>query len=229
MSSAVNEVLHEIKWRKRQILRGRRFFSCAKLVQHWKSRILSYVEYRTGAIYHAANSVLEPLNRMQDSFLQELGISPEEALADFNLAPWATRRDIASLGMIHRTVLGLGPSHFGELFYLSGQAPANGLYLRHSWQLHEYGSREDQHPLNWIFGNASVEAQCFVRRSALGLVTVYNALPHDTVMHAPSVQVFQSKLQDMVKAAASHGTAEWRLLFSPRCELRPLKRLVESF
>ena len=34
----------------------------------------------------------------------------------FNLAPLDIRRDIAQLGLIHRTVLNKGPPHFKEFF-----------------------------------------------------------------------------------------------------------------
>ena len=41
---------------------------------------------------------------------------PEDALLYFGLAPLDARRDIAVLGVIHRTVLGLGPKHFQKFF-----------------------------------------------------------------------------------------------------------------
>ena len=53
---------------------------------------------------------------MQRGFLRECGLSDEEALLHFNLAPLETRRDIAKLGLIHRSVLGGGPRHFANSF-----------------------------------------------------------------------------------------------------------------
>ena len=53
---------------------------------------------------------------MQKRFLRECGFSDEEALLHFNLVPLETRRDIAKLGLIHRSVLGGGPRHFANSF-----------------------------------------------------------------------------------------------------------------
>ena len=49
----------------------------------------------------------------------------------FNLAPLETRRDVAILGLIHRTVLGCGPRHFASMFRLS--PPSS--FQKHCWQL----------------------------------------------------------------------------------------------
>ena len=61
------------------------------------------MEFRTPAFYHASTSILQPLDRVLHSFLSQLSISEIEALIHFNLVPLALRRDIAMLGMIHRT------------------------------------------------------------------------------------------------------------------------------
>ena len=58
--------------------------------------------------------LLQRLDRIQDRFLEELGLSAAEALLKHNLAPLSTRRDIAMLGLIHRTVLGCGPNTFSN-------------------------------------------------------------------------------------------------------------------
>ena len=49
-------------------------------------------------------------------FLRDIGIDEITALVTFHLAPLATRRDIAMLGLIHRTILGKGPSQFNAFF-----------------------------------------------------------------------------------------------------------------
>ena len=85
----------------------------------YKSQLLSYVEYRTAAIYHACDSMLAPLNNFQDEFLRELGISPEDALVHFNLAPLWSSRDMAMMGVLHRAAIGKGPEHFKAFFKLS--------------------------------------------------------------------------------------------------------------
>ena len=75
----------------------------------FKAHVLSYLEYHTPAVYHAASSALSPLNNVLSSFLKKVGISEVDALINFELAPLASRRDIAMLGAIHRAVLGEGP------------------------------------------------------------------------------------------------------------------------
>ena len=98
------------------ILRSRRFFSLPELLQHYKSQVLSFIEYRTPALTHASTTVLAPLDAVQNRFLHELGFSLEKKLLDFNLAPLCVRRDIANLGIIHRSLLGKGPKHFHFFF-----------------------------------------------------------------------------------------------------------------
>ena len=46
----------------------------------WKSNVLSFIEYRTPGIFHAATSVLDPVDRLQTSFLREMGVSDFDAL-----------------------------------------------------------------------------------------------------------------------------------------------------
>ena len=100
-------------------MRSARFFTDSELVNMYKSQLLSYLEYRTAAIYHAYDSILAPPDKFQDKFLRELGISAEDALMHFNLAPLKSRRDIAMLGVLRRTVLGKGPDHFLQFFKVS--------------------------------------------------------------------------------------------------------------
>ena len=86
------------------------------MIHLYKAQVLSYVEYRTVAIYHACDTHLVHIDRMQTRFLKELDVSPEQALVEFHLAPLSTRRDIAMLGMVHRAALGKGPSQLHQFF-----------------------------------------------------------------------------------------------------------------
>ena len=79
------------------------------LVKQYKGQVLPTLEFGTPAVYHCTDSVLEQVDRVQRRFLRETGLTEEEALLKYHLAPLQTRRDIAMLGLIHRTVLGLGP------------------------------------------------------------------------------------------------------------------------
>jgi hypothetical protein len=161
------------------------------------------VEYRTPAVYHATDTVLAALERVQASLLRQTGISAMEALMMFNLAPLSARRDMAMLGLIHRTVLGEGPAHFGEWFRQTAQQlprRTRSSTARHSLQLHE--------PLEGAYLDV-------VRRSALGLTCVYNMLP-EAVVGVKTVAGFQRKLQEVLKERAEEGCADWAQTFSPR-------------
>ena len=106
MASAIGKLHNVATWRLKSILKLRRFYDKEDLMISFKSKILSYLEYRTPAIYHAAGTLLELINGIQSKFLREIGISNEEAFTDYHLAPLTSRRDMAMLGLIHRSVLG---------------------------------------------------------------------------------------------------------------------------
>ena len=112
MEPCIASTSTDAAWKINAVLKTRRFYSESELMLLYKSQVLSYVEYRTPAIYHACSTLLSRLDRQQRRFLRELDISEEEALLTHNLAPLNSRRDIAMLGVIHRTVLGMGPPHF---------------------------------------------------------------------------------------------------------------------
>ena len=81
------------------------------------------------AVYHVRRDNLGRLDNVQSQFLRDAGIDEASALLTFNLAPLSTRRDIAMLGVIHRTVLGLGPPHFQKHFKLA--TAGTGRHSRH--------------------------------------------------------------------------------------------------
>ena len=61
---------------------------------------------------------MNKLDRIQSKVLEGSGVDEEAALMNFNLAPLATRRDIAMLGVVHRRVIGKCPPHFKDHFTL---------------------------------------------------------------------------------------------------------------
>ena len=142
----------------------RAFFTDGELVNLYKSELLSYIKYRTAAIYHAYDTILASPDKLQHKFVHELGISDEKALFHFNLAPLSCRRDIAMLGLIHRCVLEKGPEHFGTFFAASSQQSSNtrSASIRHKRQIVD------------IRNMRFLEIE---RRSALGLIWVYNRIP----------------------------------------------------
>ena len=78
--------------------------------------VLSYMEARTPAIHHAPDFFLAPLDRVQNDFLEQIGLDATQALLTYNLAPLATRRDISMLGFLHRVSLGLAHRSSISLF-----------------------------------------------------------------------------------------------------------------
>ena len=152
MADAVAELVSDASWKLRTLIRTRRFYTDADLILLYKSHLLSYLEYRTPAIYHATRNVLEKLDAVQTRFLRSVGVDDATALLEFNLAPLCMRRDIAMLGMLHRAALGEGPPQLKELFR---RRPGG-------YMLHDPYADIGQPPL--------------VRRSAWGLLRVYNSL-----------------------------------------------------
>ena len=173
------------------LLRGRRFYPLEDLLLQYKQQILSRIEYRTPAIYHATSSVLGRLDRLQSSFLRELGVSCEDALQHFNLAPLSMRRDIALLGLLHRAAIGSGPPQFRVLF------------RRRAASLRLFDPLEGR--------NVSL----LMGRSIWGLVRVYNSL--GSALECKDVKNFQMLLQARAKRVAAKGLmTEWHTLYSPR-------------
>ena len=55
-----------------------------KLVQVYKSKVLSFVEFCTSAVYHATKTTLAGIDAVQTRLLRECGLSDEEALFIFS-------------------------------------------------------------------------------------------------------------------------------------------------
>ena len=165
-------------------MRTRRFFIDAELILFFKSHILSYIEYRTPAVFHAATSTLNEIDDILTRFLRKIGISQDDAFMYFNLAPLRLRREISILGLIHRTVLGKGPSHFRQFFERDYSVPAFRSARRHNKQLLDI--RNSPRSLN------------IARHSPLGMASIYNLLPQN-VVDIKSVSKFQRALTNIVR------------------------------
>ena len=75
MGEAVHEVVTEISWKLRTVLRSRRFHTVQDMVDLYKSRVVSYVKYRTVALYHASDSVPRPMGDSHRRFLRDIGVA----------------------------------------------------------------------------------------------------------------------------------------------------------
>ena len=116
------------------------------------------------------------------------------------------------LGLVHRTVLGVGPPQFRHWFFqvaTSGSRLTRRASGLHDKQLYDYLSGEHSELL---------------RRSALGLPRVYNSLPQH-VVNCKSVRLFQKALQGLVKRAAKGGEDGWQTKYSTR-ETKVLTQVV---
>ena len=145
-------------------------------------------------MYHATATVLQPLDKLQDRILRQTGVTQLEALEEFNLAPLATRRDMAMLGLLHRAALKKGPEQLQELFPLQDTTGVHNTRL-------EGRRRQHGRQLKDRRGSTHLNA---VRRSAFGLVSVYNLLPRTVVQHE-TVKAFQQSLAELLKERATVG------------------------
>jgi hypothetical protein len=105
MADSIHDCAVQASWKLRTLLKTRRYYNDSELIGLFKAHILAFLEYRTPAFYHASTTALLPLDRILAQFLKRIGITEIESLMNFNLAPLAVRRDIAMLGLIHRTLL----------------------------------------------------------------------------------------------------------------------------
>ena len=193
MGDAICGLTSEMRWRVRSILRAQRYHTTANMLHLYKAKVLSYVEYRTAAIYHASVSLLQKVDHVQESFLEDIGIDAINALLYFNLAPTSLR-----------TVLGQGPEHFKQWFYREDVANRTTLrFKRHRLRLHEY---------------VTGQQLAFVKRSALGLVSIYNMLPTE-IVETKSVSCVHGLLQDLAKDCASRSHPLWDSIYSTRHKL----------
>ena len=121
---------------------------------------------------------------------------------------------MALLGVLHRTSLKKGPKHLERFFYRD-ETGRNGrtrlAEYRHDKQLAEHRKGRFLEIL---------------RRSALGLVAVYNFLPAEIVA-AVTVKDFQRQLQDLLCFRATRKEPDWKVTFSPRVPMwkHPLLKL----
>ena len=196
MHKATQHIATEASWRLKSLMRTRRFHSVYSLVRLYKAQVLSFMESSTAAIAHAAPTLLDAIDSVHRRFLRELGIDEIDALREFSLPPLSVRRDISMLGVIHRSARREGPPQFQRLFPLVSVDRnywTRTLVRRHHLQVQE----------RYVFNSTDV-----IKRSAFGLVPVYNALPSCVV--GLRVRRFQSSLQRAIlRRATAHPDSNW--------------------
>ena len=186
----------------RALLRTRRFYSVAQLVNLYKAHVLSLLELPTPAVFHAARTHLEKVDVVQERFLRALGLTEVAAFRTFNLAPLRLRRRVAMLGALHRCVHGNAHPDLCALFEPAEPRPRPATRVAatlHGRQLKDLcdGSQT-----------------ALLQRSVYGLVRVWNRLPAQAV-ELKSTRNFQSYLQHQVRTACELGQDHWSELYSP--------------
>ena len=106
MTSCIEATMRKVTPKIKALLRTKPYYSTSDLVRQYKTHVLGLAEANTGAIYHAAQTVLEPLDRALDNFLRDLQLDARSAVLEHTMAPLSTRRDIAMLGFPHKRMLG---------------------------------------------------------------------------------------------------------------------------
>ena len=207
MHDACHEIAVEAGWRLKTLLRTRRFHNTREMMNLYKAQILSFIESRTVGIHHASPSVLQCVDRVQRRFLREMGISDRESLFDWKLAPLASRRAIAMLGLLYRVAKGTVPESLRQLFQRDGRERVGIPSRTHAASL--------RHPLQFLEFVAIGGHNEVFRRSCFGLVTVWNMLPVD-VVHAKSVESFPKALAGSFDGQGSSGQRFQRFLH--RCQ-----------
>ena len=215
MHDCVDAVYKKAKPKVRRLLRAKRFFTRKELVMQFKSHIWGTVEAVTPALYHAAPSTLRKLDRVQESFVERIGLTERDAMLWFGLHPLRTRRDIAMLGVLYKCAHGIAHPDLLELFprnadVLRGVADTRRHSRRHSWQL--------------LLRHHGIQRSEF-HRSLFGLVKVWNVLPRSFVAKK-TVSSFQACVTDLVKAAASDEAEGWQAMLSPPVVSRVLLKYV---
>ena len=141
------------------------------------------------------------LDDVQNKILSMAGMSKLEALNDQRLALIVVRRDIAMLGLIHRTVLGRGPVQFRTVFRVDVSARMEGRGKR-GLQLLPL----PDHYSDFLLPRSSPAN--YIEHSAHGLIKVYNLLPASIVELSSCVPSFQKALQKLVQNRANCDCAD---------------------
>ena len=72
------------RWKSKQLLKMTGVLSQADMMTHYKAQLLSKIEYKTAAVYHATDTVLAPLDRVQTRFLEAIWLDDKHALLYWN-------------------------------------------------------------------------------------------------------------------------------------------------
>ena len=169
-----------------------------------------------GSFYHACDTVLEKLDRVQNHFVKEVGLTCDDASLLQNLVPLSVRRDIGMLGLIFQCSHGTAHHSLQDLF---PKAPS----ATHSYKTRFQVYCHTMQPIETREGTH----HALLRRSVFGLLRIWNRLP-SRVVHAPSVKEFQNMLTDIARSACRRGYPQWMCVLSPRPVILPETLFFEA-
>jgi len=202
MDDAISSIVSKTRPEVTTMVRTRTHYASAQaMTNQYKTHVWGYAEYQNGCIAHAAPYKLERLENIHRHFLDEIEITEQVALLDYNFAPPVLRRDIRLLGLIHKRAVALAHPAFSLLLPL---APA-------SWYTCRFPPRHNKQLDN---GRSKVVFRhAIFNRSLFGLVDIYNRLPQEIVDRA-SVKEFQHDLTCVAKQRCEDNIPDWRLSFN---------------
>ena len=205
MDIAVKKLVNKARPKTYALLKTRRFYYTADLVTQFKTHVWSILEGCISAIYHAADTTLAPLDRVQTMFVHSLNLSEADAFLNYNMAPLRLRRDIGMLGLLHKCNLGTAHNRLLNLFppLTTESMPLHST----RWS----NKRHNRQLLERCTGNFLQ----ITRRSIFGLVRVYNFL-HADVVWAKTVTELQEALTEQARTACMEGKHNWATMFCPR-------------
>ena len=110
MTEEIDHICNKARPKIRAILNTRSYYDTGGLLQQYKVHVLCLLGQSALAIYNAAQSYLDSLNRVQRSFIQELGLTEEEAFLKFQLVPLDASSGYCSIGLSSQNPIGRSAS-----------------------------------------------------------------------------------------------------------------------
>ena len=207
MTSCIEATMRKISPKIKALLRTRPYYSTSELVRQFKTHILGLAEANIGAIYHARQTVLDPLDRSLDNFLRDIQLDARSAFLEHNMAPLSMRRDIAMLGFLHKRMLGDTHVDICSLLPLIPELETRRCTRSRSYR-----------PSRMLEETFHGSRPALIRRSIFGLTRVYNKLPQH-IVDSESCNEFQHHLNAFAHDRCRAGAPEWKMIFSPRRDL----------
>ncbi len=123
---------------------------------------------------------------------------------------------MAMLGTLHKLTLGTAPAQLAALLPVLGAVhePAQRQGLRRWRPLHT----------KQLYTPVTFTSSDLAKRSLLGLVHTYNALPQ-SVVDSPTVSLFQKRLQRALLRFGDCGAPNWQRLYSDAWKGLPRQQL----